>query len=148
LVPPCLFIYATTVALSHLISRFSPWISSWNSIKAFHTALISSQLIWWLINSCRYNLQPPMSSFPFFTTVGTHGFMHRYSSIWPFTYAPYPNRRTNSLFRLKTAPRYVIICEGTKWHLSKLIINPISTRSCIVWFQSFKPSMWGSGGPP
>jgi hypothetical protein len=42
-------------------------------------------------SNCRYNLQPPMSSFPFFTTVGTHGFMHRYSSIWPFTYAPYPN---------------------------------------------------------
>jgi hypothetical protein len=50
----------------------------------------------------RYNLQPPMSSFPFFTTVGTHGFVHRYSSIWPFTYAPYPN--IPSLF---LAPTYI-----------------------------------------
>jgi hypothetical protein len=42
-----------------------------------------------------------MSSFPFFTTVGTHGFMHRYSSIWPLTYVPYP--KIPSLF---LAPTY------------------------------------------
>ena len=51
-------------------------------------------------SNCRYNLQPPMSSFPFFMTVGTHGLMHRYSSIWPFTYAPYPN--IPSLFLVPT----------------------------------------------
>ena len=35
-------------------------------------------------SNCRYYLQPPMSSFPFFTTFGTNGLMHRYTHTVPY----------------------------------------------------------------
>jgi hypothetical protein len=82
----------------------------------------------------RYNLQPPMSSFPFFTTVGTHGFMHRYSSIWPFTYAPYPN--IPSLFLAPTY-RWTTFQNSSFPHTSNTL-NVVATRE--EYFQRGTPA--------
>ena len=85
-------------------------------------------------SNCRYNLQPPMSSFPFFTTVGTHGFMHRYSSIWPFTYAPYPN--IPSLFLAPTY-RWTTFQNSSFPHTSNTL-NVVATRE--EYFQRGTPA--------
>ena len=85
-------------------------------------------------SNCRYNLQPPMSSFPFFTTVGTHGFVHRYSSIWPFTYAPYPN--IPSLFLAPTY-RWTTFQNSSFPHTSNTL-NVVATRE--EYFQRGTPA--------
>jgi hypothetical protein len=75
-----------------------------------------------------------MSSFPFFTTVGTHGFMHRYSSIWPFTYAPYPN--IPSLFLAPTY-RWTTFQNSSFPHTSNTL-NVVATRE--EYFQRGTPA--------
>ena len=75
-----------------------------------------------------------MSSFPFFTTVGTHGFMHRYSSIWPFTYAPYPN--IPSLFLAPTY-RWTTFQNSSIPHTSNTL-NVVATRE--EYFQRGTPA--------
>ena len=61
---------------------------------------------------------------PIFTTVGTNDVMHRYSSIWPFTYAPYPN--IPSLFLAPTY-RWTTVQNSSFPHTSNTL-NVVATR--------------------